>query len=168
MLINEPLAIVDSPIAVMIAQMNGNNFLTFQVQKDQLNVPAAELKYKKITADSEFQEGCYIRGSFGSSPWLDGYSDFPDFGNEGEWQPQYGICDCVQQVLDKITKLQNPLRKFVVMFTPVLKANQESRGGWRFHKWGPYIGEQEITKEYLYDEPGIDGVLCYHVYENIK
>jgi hypothetical protein len=38
-------------------------------------------------------------------------------------------------------------------------------GGWRWHKWGPYIGTQEPKCEYIHDEPEIEEVFTYHVYE---
>lgn len=167
MLINEPNAVVDDPISIMIGQINGNTFSTFQVNKDQLHTEAVNLHFEPPMV-SEPQVGCYIRGGFGGSPWLPGYETFPELiglGEDKEWESEYGVCDCVQQVLDTITTLHVPDRKFVVMFTPVLKKNQSPEGGWRWHKWGPYIGKHDPQHEYLYDEPDIDGVLVYNIYE---
>ena len=45
------------------------------------------------------------------------------------------------------------------------KADEPSSGGWRFRKWGEYIGKHEVTCEYIYDEPDIDFVYCFHIYE---
>jgi hypothetical protein len=53
------------------------------------------------------------------------------------------------------------------MFTHVPKEpeNAGRGGGWRWHKWGPYIGKGEPTTEYLDDEDGFaDGVYVYHFY----
>ena len=36
---------------------------------------------------------------------------------------------------------------------------------WRWHKWGPYIGTKEPKCEYLYDEPEIDKVVIFELYE---
>jgi hypothetical protein len=47
----------------------------------------------------------------------------------------------------------------------VIKANQSHEGGWRWHKWGEYIGKYEPQYEYLYDEPEIEKVYVYHIYE---
>ena len=33
--------------------------------------------------------------------------------------------------------------------------------GWRWHKWGPYIGTQDPQCEYLADEPEIKEVFVY-------
>lgn len=59
----------------------------------------------------------------------------------------------------------HPTRKFAVCFTRIDRAEQDAQGGWRWHKWGPYIGNQRPTAEYLYDEPDIETVYTFHVYE---
>lgn len=49
-------------------------------------------------------------------------------------------------------------------FTHIEKTPGQT-GGWRWHKWGPYVGEGEPTREYLDDEPGFDdGVWVVHVH----
>ena len=77
----------------------------------------------------------------------------------------YGVCDDPQQVLNLIPELTTSDRQFTVTFCEVRKADQSPEGGWRWHKWGPYIGKHEPKYEYLYDEEGIDRVFCYHIYE---
>ena len=77
----------------------------------------------------------------------------------------YGVCDSPEQLLEACPELLLPGREFVVTVTPIEKANQPEEGGWRWHKWGPYIGAQTQTCEYLYDEPLIEKVYCYHIYE---
>jgi hypothetical protein len=47
--------------------------------------------------------------------------------------------------------------------TEVRKDDQPKQGGWRWHKWGPYIGTHEKQFEYLADEEGIERVFCYHI-----
>ena len=87
------------------------------------------------------------------------------------WLPQYGVCDNVEQVLKKFgERLENDEHQWFVWFTPVFqdKENAGNGGGWRWHKWGQYIGELEPQCEYLDDEdfgPNWQGyVLCYHIY----
>jgi hypothetical protein len=79
----------------------------------------------------------------------------------------YGVCDSPAQFMEVAGQhLRDDIRKFVVSFTPILKSEQSSEGGWRWHKWGPYIGNQKRSGcEYLYDEPNIEKVYAYHVYE---
>ncbi len=89
-----------------------------------------------------------------------GYPDIP--GVES-----YGVCDSPEQFLAAHREtLQKDVRTFVVGFTHVAKNpdNKGNGGGWRWHKWGPYIGTGSPQCEYLDDEPGFDaGVHCYHI-----
>lgn len=41
-------------------------------------------------------------------------------------------------------------------------------GGWRWEKWGPYIGTQRSVADYLHDEPDIDYVYTFHVYKELS
>jgi hypothetical protein len=46
----------------------------------------------------------------------------------------------------------------------IVKGTEES--GWRWHKWGEYIGLGKPTREYLNDEPEFaDGIYTYHIFE---
>lgn len=92
--------------------------------------------------------------------------NFPDgpksFGNFGP----YGVCDSFEQIFERCPEIVNDsTRGFFVFVTRLRKDEQSSEGGWRWHKWGEYIGTQEPTCEYLYDEPVIEQVYTFHVYE---
>ncbi len=76
----------------------------------------------------------------------------------------YGVCDSVDQLLETYS-FDNDPRKLVISLTKVSKANQSPDGGWRWHKWGEYIGTFTPCCEYLYDEVGIEEVYVYHIYE---
>lgn len=83
-----------------------------------------------------------------------------------EGVPEYGVCDDLANFMEKVgDQLEIDQRSFVVFMTPVLKSAQEPEGGWRWHKWEPYIGEHKPEAEYLYDEPFIEAVFCFSVYE---
>jgi hypothetical protein len=80
----------------------------------------------------------------------------------------FGVCDSPDQFRE------HPVGKwiiesetgFVVSFSKIVKANQSPEGGWRWHKWGPYIGVHEPKCEYIYDEgEEIQEVYCYHIYQ---
>ena len=80
----------------------------------------------------------------------------------------YGVCDHYQQILDKCPLLvESKERKFVITITSVKRANEPSGGGWRWHKWGEYIGSKNPQCEYLYDEKDIEEVFVYHIYEKV-
>lgn len=77
----------------------------------------------------------------------------------------YGVCDSPDQFLKMVGELlKADARTFTVAFTYVPKSAEKH--GWRWHKWGPYIGTGKPTMEYLNDEEGFaDGVWTYHVYQ---
>lgn len=68
--------------------------------------------------------------------------------------PEYGVCDSPQQFAKKYDKFSG-----YVTFTVVRRKAQSKEGGWRWHKWGEYVGDhQDIVSatEYLYDAKEID------------
>lgn len=83
------------------------------------------------------------------------------------WGPNcYGVCDTPEQLTEKFPQIEADPRRFVIHFAHISKKDQSPQGGWRWHKWGQYVGDGEPTCEYLYDEPGFDdGVYVYHIYE---
>jgi hypothetical protein len=65
--------------------------------------------------------------------------------------------------------LRNSDRKFAVGFNPIEQDPENPGGGWRWHKWGGYIGNHDVQHEYLDDEDlsdiGQNYILCFHIYE---
>lgn len=84
----------------------------------------------------------------------------------------YGVCDNYQQVFDRDENVRkwvdDPDKKFVLQMCYVSKKSQPEWGGWRWHKWGEYIGDQKPKCEYLHDEPDIEGVFCYRLLRIVK
>lgn len=80
-------------------------------------------------------------------------------------RPSFGVCDYPEQVIEKFPTIKRSQRKFFITFSPIGKEEQPEKGGWRWKKWGPYIGEKEPQEEYLYDEPEIEKVYTFHVFE---
>jgi len=116
------------------------------------------------------RQGVYEIGSFNFEYMMVGFKDSFETRHpsiEGTDFYNVGVCDNYQQVLDKWPIIETETRKFVMSITPIVKANQPPQGGWRWHKWGDYIGVHQPQCEYLYDEPQIDKVYVYHIYEII-
>lgn len=78
------------------------------------------------------------------------------------WTSDYGVCDDYTQILDKCPVVLEDPRPFMIFMTPIRRADQPPQGGWRWHKWGPYIGTYEPQYEHLYDED-IEMVYVYHI-----
>ena len=52
--------------------------------------------------------------------------------------------------------------QFILLLTPIINNHDTSLwGGWRWHKWGEYIGKHNPQYEYLDHETGIDYVLVW-------
>ena len=77
----------------------------------------------------------------------------------------FGVADNLLQVLKQCPHLLTSEKYYVVGFCWIRKSECYKNGGWRWHKWGNYIGNQKPTCEYLYDEPKIKKVVCYQIYE---
>lgn len=78
-----------------------------------------------------------------------------------------GIADDLEQVKKEYQSFINdPNIKMCVTYFRVIKSEQPESGGWRWHKWGDYIGTKNPQHEYIYDEDdSIQEVICFHVYE---
>lgn len=93
--------------------------------------------------------------------WVDfsmwGYSDFYS----------YGVVDHWSQL--PLTRLDDDERNLLVFLGRIRRADQSESGGWRWHKWGPYLGvhshETSIDHEYLYDATDVVEVWSYRVVE---
>lgn len=101
----------------------------------------------------------------------------------------YGVSDNATQVLDNLhhalevylTKdstydfftrgkrlykflTEHPDAVYFIRFTPVFNHHNGTIGGWRWHKWGTYLGKHTPQREYLDEETNIDYVLLWHLY----
>lgn len=77
-----------------------------------------------------------------------------------------GVADNLDQVKAHFREfIDDPVRQYVVSLVRMRKAEQPEHGGWRWHKWGEYIGTQQPMCEYLYDEPVIEEVCVFDIYE---
>lgn len=78
--------------------------------------------------------------------------------------PCYGVVDSPEQFMDKFgDKLESSSNYYTVMFSAVYRDAQPKEGGWRWHKWGQYLGDKKPQCEYLYDEPEIDLVYTFNI-----
>lgn len=89
----------------------------------------------------------------------------------------YGVADNFSQISNylkekfkKIEKDNNNIDVLVVITaTPIIKSCEPADGGWRWHKWGRYIGIRNHKHEYIYDEDDtINVVWCFDVIQVIE
>lgn len=144
---------------------------TIKNSKDEILKMLTSLESKKFNDGEEVIPGIYITGTsshyFFQDDIIESWESFcVDDNYEENYRSNFGICDNYEQILKEYPELQEYTdRNFVVLMTPIYKDEQEPRGGWRWHKWGEYIGDKKPTHEYLYDEPDIEMVYVYHIYE---
>ncbi|MDE1407026.1 hypothetical protein [Bacillus licheniformis] len=82
---------------------------------------------------------------------------------DGIYRPTFGVCDHFQQVLDLHPVITHSPDRYVIGVTKVRKKNQPRKYGWRWHKWGEYIGNHTPDHEYLYDEKEIEEIFVYQI-----
>jgi hypothetical protein len=102
---------------------------------------------------------------------LERLTDYKLVNKYGEWT--YGVCDNASQVLEYCDRqiIEEELsedKEYIIVLTPILKRHQPKNDGWRWHKWGKYIGVQNPQYEYLADEDNIDMVYVFEVKEVTK
>lgn len=77
----------------------------------------------------------------------------------------YGVADTFEQITQRWPELETDPRSFVILVREITRDDQPDRGGWRWHKWGDYIGTHSPRHEYLADEPDIESVITFHIVE---
>ena len=97
--------------------------------------------------------------------WDDRYKIFPNYE-----KITYGVADSVEQIKEYYKEeIADVNKKYVIALTPVWqeKENKGKGGGWRWHKWGEYIGKLNPQCEYLDDEDfgdNFESVLTFTLY----
>ena len=88
--------------------------------------------------------------------------------NASMYFQSYGVCDNASQAIEYYELLEkegiaNKEDKYVILMTPFFKEKEPEYGGWRWHKWGPYIGIQNKQCEYLHDEEDIEMIYAFQI-----
>lgn len=81
---------------------------------------------------------------------------------------EYGVADSVEQIKSHHkAEIEDEKDKYVIAITKVYqdKSQAGKGGGWRWHKWGEYIGTHDPKHEYLDDEEFGDDFLFVIVYD---
>lgn len=81
----------------------------------------------------------------------------------------YGVADNATQVVEYFKDFEKrnniDLGDCVICMHPIVKEFQPDEGGWRWHKWGRYIGVKDPQCEYIKEEnDSIKMVWCFHIY----
>lgn len=95
------------------------------------------------------------------------YDFIGDF--ETEVIKPYGVADNATQVVEYFKDYEKrnnvDLGECVIGLAPIVKEFQPWQDGWRWHKWGNYIGVKKPQHEYIaHEDDSIKTVWCYHIY----
>lgn len=96
----------------------------------------------------------------------DRINDWIDYENN-VWY--YGVADNLEQIVDLYNKNEEGWFKgnHVILCWKVKKDPDNPCSGWRWHKWGSYIGTRNPQCEYLNGEPEINEVVVFSIYKVI-
>lgn len=128
------------------------------------------------------ETGFYVSpsGNFGFNFFLETHESCKSYGEfwysldeeTGEFVHCYGVADNLQQIKEYFSKqIHDPENRYWISIHYISQNKERAGkgGGWRWHKWGPYIGNLEPKCEYLDDEdfgPDFSGhVICFHCYK---
>lgn len=109
--------------------------------------------------ENEFEE-------FKNLSYEDRYEIFPNYS-----KVTYGVADNIKQIKEYYKEeISDNDNKYVIALTPVWQDREKKGtfGGWRWHKWGEYIGVLDSKCEYLDDEDFGDDfeyVLVFNIYK---
>lgn len=76
----------------------------------------------------------------------------------------YGVADNLEQIKAKYAEMIAGPNSIVIGITTITREDEPSSDGWRWCKWGAYIGTRQPQQDYLYDEPEIESVIVFQVY----
>jgi hypothetical protein len=139
----------------------------FAMKRDIILDIIAEVNGREVSGPTEIETGVFEIPHFSFDMLLWGRNNHDLSYPHIDGIPNcFGVCDSPAQFLARYRELlQKDERPFVVSMTHIAKKPGES-GGWRWHKWGPYIGEGHPTQEHLDDEKEFEnGVYVYHIYQ---
>lgn len=121
----------------------------------------AEYKIVKESKNHDFT-GFYIAG-INDQYLIEQLTEYKEDRKSCFMMP-YGVCDNASQVMGQYDLTGS----VIVIMSPVFRKNQPEDGGWRWHRWGRYIGEKKPEYEYLYDEKDIELVFVFSIIKLIK
>lgn len=149
--------------------------------KTELNIPDDEI-WKYIQSDPRLHEetGIYwTQLNFGFN-FFEETRNRLSYENEfwHEWMDDntcigsYGVADNIDQIKEYYEhQIEDPNNRYFIAISPIFQEKEHAGedGGWRWHKWGPYIGKLNPQYEYLDDEEFGDDfqgyVLVFHCYK---
>lgn len=92
------------------------------------------------------------------------YKDVPN----PSFRENFGVADNIEQILKHYPELLQSKDKFIVLISDVYRKDQPESYGFRYEKFGDYIGTQDIQHEFMYDDKHIDKVIIYWIFKIVN
>lgn len=144
-------------------------------EKDFEYVPQCDPRWQQY-GDGIYQ--CNFEFNFSQDEFLEfeGVCNIPPDQSYELFKPTYhkaqcGVADSIDQIKEYYKEeIEDPNKKYIIIVTPVFQKKDKKGNfdGWRWHKWGEYIGKLDRKCEYLDDEEfGEDFkyVICFQLYK---
>lgn len=114
--------------------------------------------YKGCWSKSDLKDYCGLE--------VEEYDSFLNKNNfNSSFRENFGVADNIEQVLEHYPELLESKDSFIVIFSDVYRKDQPKSYGFRYEKFGEYIGTQDIQHEFIYDDKHIDKVIIYHIFK---
>lgn len=152
-------------------------------------IKQATEKYQVLDEDTQTNfKGCYW-GNLNPENLIDHASAYETYKHWPASSLAYGVSDNATQVFTHLQQaletyltkdssypffirgkrlykflVTNPNAIYMLGCHPVFNHHDDASGGWRWHKWGPYLGKHTPQCQYLNEEKNIDYVLLWHLY----
>lgn len=143
---------------VYMTDLNGDqdieeltNHRTLQFHEEPVHL------YSWGVSDNATQAKKYLEAS------IDAYQQGLDYEGIGDFFQGKQVVQFMQAMEE-----QNREYGFVLLLTPIVNEHNHTWGGWRWHKWGEYLGHHQIEYEYLNDEEGVDFVFVWKLVAVVK
>lgn len=94
---------------------------------------------------------------------IEAYQQGLDYEGDGDFFQGKQLVQFMQAIEE-----ENREYGFVLLLTPIVNEHNHEWGGWRWHKWGEYLGHHQIEHEYLNDEDGVDFVFVWKLVAVVK
>lgn len=142
------------------------------LQEKGFCIDGDEILFKENLLSYNIDEFKYFDDKYNKLAKEEGFNDCFDYLDKHnlEYKSQFGVADDEVQIKEYFKEeIADPKEKFFITIRPIFqhKEREGEEDGWRWYKWGPYIGKLNPQCEYLDDEDfGKDFkgyVLCFHL-----
>lgn len=129
---------------------------------------AKNINHFLIPIKTGIYKGCWSKSDLEDYCGLE-VEEYHSFFNKNDInssiRENFGVADNIEQILEHYPELLKSEDNFIVIFSDVYRKYQPESYGFRYEKFGEYIGTQNIQHEFIYDDKHIDKVIIYEIFK---